>query len=131
MCVKQRVINQQFFCKPCQDSTMAQNTKTPVMVLQELTVKNNIAPPDYQIVYQVSGTHQNRFDYVVNVAGIQATGSGPSKQIGKHQAALNALRQLQETGLYNPSENPVAAFKVPLVQPTESSPFQQALNCIG
>lgn len=110
---------------------MAQNTKTPVMVLQELTVKNNISPPDYQIVFQVSGTHQNRFDYVVNVAGIQATGSGPSKQIGKHQAALNALRLLQETGLYNPSENPVAAFKVPLVQPTESSPFQQALNCIG
>ncbi|XP_066152290.1 interferon-inducible double-stranded RNA-dependent protein kinase activator A homolog [Euwallacea fornicatus] len=115
---------------------MAQNTKTPVMVLQELTVKKNLGAPDYQIVFQQSGTHVNRFDFVVRVAGVQAEGSGHSKQIGKHQAAHNALLKLEEIGMYNPSENPVAAFKVPLSGQTDSTSssssalFQPALNCI-
>lgn len=107
---------------------MAQNTKTPVMVLQELTVKKNFAPPDYQIIFQISGTHENRFDFAVSVAGIQAQGSGSSKQIGKHQAAHNALMKLQEMGIYNPSDNPVSEFKVPLRD--ENSPYKSALNCI-
>lgn len=108
---------------------MNQNTKTPVMVLQELTVKLGMAPPDYQIIFQISGTHQNRFDFAVSVAGIRANGSGSSKQIGKHQAAHNALMKLKEIGVYNPSENPVAAFKVPLED--EQSSYKSALNCIG
>jgi len=109
-------------------ATMAQNTKTPVMVLQELTIKKGMAPPDYQIVFQISGTHKNRFDFEVNVAGIQATGSGSSKQIAKHQAAHNALMELKEIGIYDPSDNPVSEFIVPLKD--ESSPYKSALNCI-
>lgn len=107
---------------------MAQNTKTPVMVLQELTTKNGYPPPDYQITFQIAGTHQNRFDFTVSVAGVQATGSGSSKQIAKHQAAHNALMKLKDMGAYNPSDNPVTEFQVPLTN--ESSPYKAALNCI-
>ncbi|KAF7278090.1 hypothetical protein GWI33_008854 [Rhynchophorus ferrugineus] len=106
---------------------MAPTTKTPVMVLQELTVQKGLPPPNFQIVYSISGTHDNRFDYQVCVAGITATGSGPSKQIGKHEAAHNALKLLEEIGLYNPAENPVAEFRPSL---KDGSPLKSALNSI-
>ncbi|KAL1514180.1 hypothetical protein ABEB36_003478 [Hypothenemus hampei] len=110
---------------------MTSNTKTPVMVLQEFTVSRSLPPPDYHIIFQQSGTHLNRFDFVVSVAGIQARGTGSSKQIGKHQAALNALRILQEMGLYNPSENPVAAFKSEMtINDNDNGTVPISLNCI-
>ncbi|XP_030761236.1 RISC-loading complex subunit tarbp2-like [Sitophilus oryzae] len=108
---------------------MAPITKTPVMVLQELTIQKGFAPPDFQIVFSNSGTHENRFDYMVAVAGITASGTGPSKQVGKHDAAHNALKILEEMGIYKPSENPVAEFKVPFKE-SGGSPFKTALNCI-
>ncbi|CAG9759471.1 unnamed protein product [Ceutorhynchus assimilis] len=107
---------------------MAQNAKTPVMVLQELAMHKGFGTPDYEIIFAAAGSHQNRFDYRVTVAGIQASGSGSSKQISKHQAAHNALMRLKELGIYVPAENPVASFKVPLRD--EGSPFEPALNCI-
>ncbi|XP_060518265.1 RISC-loading complex subunit TARBP2-like isoform X3 [Cylas formicarius] len=105
-----------------------QNTKTPVMVLQELATKKGFAPPDYKIVRSISGTHLNRFDFVVSVGGIEAEGSGSSKQIGKHEAAHNALMQLKEMGVYNPANNPVTTFKAAL-ENTDSS-FKSTINCI-
>lgn len=89
---------------------MSKQTKLPAMVLQELTVKRNFAPPEYNITRQVSGSHQNFFEYTVTVSGIQATGSGASKQISKHKAAYNALMQLKDLKIYDPEEIPVEEF---------------------
>lgn len=100
------------------------------MVLQELSIQKGFSLPDYNIISQISGTHINRFDYVVTVCGIRASGSGPSKQLGKHQAAHNALLQLQELGIYEPSENPFLPFKAEL-QSASDSAYQKGLNCIG
>ncbi|XP_050313274.1 interferon-inducible double-stranded RNA-dependent protein kinase activator A homolog [Anthonomus grandis grandis] len=88
---------------------MAQdNSKTPSMVLHELMTKLGLSPPDYNLVFQLSGSHKNRFDFQVNAGGIQATGSGTSKQIGKQQAAKNALEKLAEIGIYKPINLPVS-----------------------
>lgn len=44
---------------------MARNTKTPVMVLQELTVKKGMSPPEYTLLTELTkqGTHENEFHY--------------------------------------------------------------------
>ncbi|KAG5890378.1 hypothetical protein JTB14_029744 [Gonioctena quinquepunctata] len=107
------------------------NTKTPAMVLQELTVKRGLAPPTYEITHAQTGTHNNRFDYMVRVAGIVAEGTGTSKQIAKHDAAQSALTQLEEIGIYNPSEIPVQEFNIPTSFATPASPFKASPNCIG
>ncbi|XP_023028942.2 R2D2 protein [Leptinotarsa decemlineata] len=110
---------------------MAKNTKTPAMVLQELTVKLALAPPTYEITNCRSGTHDNRFDYVVRAAGIEAFGTGSSKQIAKHDAAQNALAKLKDLNIYNPSEIPVQEFKVATSYAPPGSPFKRSPNCIG
>ncbi|ENN77206.1 RISC-loading complex subunit tarbp2 [Dendroctonus ponderosae] len=115
---------------------MNQYSKTPVMVLQELCIKKGYCSPDYHIISQISGTHINRFDFVVIVCGIRGSGceirgsgSGPSKQLGRHQAAHDALMQLQELGIYDPAENPVEPFKGELPSASSRS-FRPGLNCI-
>ena len=109
---------------------MAKNTKTPAMVLQELSVKKNFSPPTYDITHCITGTHANRFDYIVSIGGIVAQGTGPSKQIGKHNAAHNALMKLKEMGIYDPSENPAQSYPITsLIGP--ESPFKTGPNCIG
>ncbi|KAJ8967228.1 hypothetical protein NQ314_003007 [Rhamnusium bicolor] len=95
---------------------MAKNTKTPVMILQELTVKKNYAPPAYEIIYSISGTHANRFDYRVTVDGVEAHGTGTSKQIGRHNAAHNALMKFKDLGIYDPAEDPTQDYQIPLQQ---------------
>lgn len=113
-------------------------SKTPAMVLQELCVKKQLAPPQYDIVDSVSGTHSNRFDYQVKVAGITGIGTGSSKQISKHEAALDALEQLKNLGLYDPKEMPVQEFKpashnnsTSTAVPSSSSPYKSSPNAIG
>nr|QRW27850.1 R2D2 [Phaedon cochleariae] len=90
---------------------MSKITKTPAMVLQELATQKGFGPPTYEIIFSKSGTHENRFDYKVRVAGVEAMGIGTSKQISKHEAAHNALRMLEEMGIYNPAEMPLQEFK--------------------
>lgn len=112
-----------------------QTAKNPAMVLQELTVKNNLAPPEYEVIHSIMGSHENRFDYIVRVAGIEALGTGTSKQISKHGAAHNALLKLEEMGVYDPKENPVVEFKATALQNAAGcipgSPSNSSLNCIG
>lgn len=117
---------------------MAQ-TKTPAMVLQELCVKKQFAPPNYEIIDSISGTHSNRFDYQVKAAGIIGIGTGSSKQISKHEAALDALEQLKNLGIYDPKEMPVQEFKPVTTHnnttsntvPSSSSPYKSSPNAIG
>ncbi|KAJ8964254.1 hypothetical protein NQ317_003557 [Molorchus minor] len=77
------------------------------------------------------GTHENRFDYKVCVLGIEAKGRGTSKQIGKQNAAHNALMLLKDKGIYNPDENPVQELKTPSHNTNlPESPFKDSPNCI-
>lgn len=82
---------------------MEANTKTPVMVLQEYTVKQKLASPEYTIEFERHGTHDNEFQYRLTVANIVVFGTGRSKQIAKHEAAQRALDLLAEKGLYKPT----------------------------
>lgn len=111
---------------------MAQVTKTPVMVLQELSVKRGVPPPVYELVPELTkqGTHKNEFYYEVSAFADVAYGSGSSKQIAKHDAARNMLNQLQACGLYRPSENPVQGF-VPGFATLDNKPIKTSVNCIG
>nr|AVK59451.1 R2D2-PAc [Spodoptera frugiperda] len=95
---------------------MSNHVKTPAMVLQELAIKKGFQSPHYEITHSVTGTHNNRFDYRVRVAGVEATGTGCSKQISKHDAAYNALKLLEEDGIYDPKEIPMREFKASIIQ---------------
>lgn len=114
-------------------------SKTPAMVLQELCVKKHLPPPTFEVIDQATGTHINRFDYKVTAAGVIGMGTGSSKQISKHEAALDALEQLKEMGIYDPTELPVQEFKPVANQsnakstnvPSSSSPFKSSPNAIG
>lgn len=113
--------------------------KTPAMVLQELCIKKHFAPPTYEIVNAINGTHTNRFDYQVTAWNIVGIGTGSSKQISKHEAALDALSQLENLGIYDPKEMPVEEFKPtvrnpntsPTSEPSMASPYKTTPNCIG
>lgn len=114
-------------------------SKTPAMVLQELCVKKHFASPNYEVIDAETGSHINRFDYQVTVANVTGMGTGSSKQISKHEAALDALKQLQELGIYDPKELPVQEFKPvlphnktsPTSVPSSDSPYKSSPNAIG
>lgn len=114
---------------------MSRLAKNPAMVLQELTVKKCLGPPNFEIIHSISGTHENRFDYRVRVAGVEAIGTGTSKQISKHDAAYKALKLLQEIGIYDPTELPMEEFKASAMQKqagyASGSPHKLTINCIG
>ncbi|XP_072391405.1 RISC-loading complex subunit tarbp2-like [Diabrotica undecimpunctata] len=95
---------------------MTNLVKTPAMVLQELAIKKGFPPPHYEIIHSVSGSHNNRFDYRVRVAGVEAIGTGSSKQISKHDAAYHALKMLEEDGIYDPKELPMKEFNASMIQ---------------
>ncbi|XP_022906923.1 interferon-inducible double-stranded RNA-dependent protein kinase activator A homolog [Onthophagus taurus] len=78
---------------------MAKNTKTPVMILQELTVKKGYNPPNYEMVYSQQGTHENTFHYSICVQQQQAIGIGKSKKEAKHDAAQKVLELLVNEGI--------------------------------
>ncbi|KAF2904510.1 hypothetical protein ILUMI_01666 [Ignelater luminosus] len=106
---------------------MANNVKTPVMVLQELTVKRSMQTPEYSIIHAKQGTHDNEFHYQVIAANVSAIGVGRSKQVAKHDAARKALDMLQSMGLYNPGETVVKAPR----SEVPNSPIRQTINSIG
>ncbi|XP_018328507.1 interferon-inducible double-stranded RNA-dependent protein kinase activator A homolog [Agrilus planipennis] len=100
----------------------ANNTKTPVMILQELTVKNKWPPPEYKLIFANGGTHENLFIYEVDIRGFIAKGSGTSKQRAKHLTAVNILKILKENELYEESADTVVIVpKETEIQPTSSS----------
>lgn len=112
---------------------MTMNTKTPAMVLQELTVKLGLAPPNYTLLRELTkqNTHQNEFYYQVTAAYKCTVGCGSSKQIAKHDAARGILKMLEEDGIYKPAENPMQDFIPGLNSTMKDGPVKTAVNCIS
>uniref|UniRef100_A0A6P7GCK1 RISC-loading complex subunit tarbp2-like n=1 Tax=Diabrotica virgifera virgifera TaxID=50390 RepID=A0A6P7GCK1_DIAVI len=110
---------------------MANNRKTPVMALQELAVKKGFPVPQYEIVDSILGTHNDRFDCRVKACGMEAEGTGTSKQISKHEAAYKLLKLLEEGGIYDPKELPVQEFQVEVAGLENGSSVEAPVNWIG
>ncbi|XP_072388743.1 RISC-loading complex subunit tarbp2-like isoform X2 [Diabrotica undecimpunctata] len=114
---------------------MANIAENPAVVLQKLTAKKGFTSPLYEIVNSISGTHNNRYDYRVKACGREAMGTGSTKQISKHKAAYNALKLLEEEGIYDPKELPVEEFKVTVSRKQNNlecgSSISENVNCIG
>lgn len=111
---------------------MTQSAKTPVMVLQELTVKRCWPPPEYELIRDltIQGTHINEFHYRVEVANRTAYGDGSSKQIAKHAAAKGLLEVLAKDGLYHPNENPIQSIPGLNEKVASNYPVNTPVNCI-
>lgn len=69
---------------------MAQTTKTPVSILQEMMVRKSMTP-EYELIHDGGGTHDNTFTYRVTCDGQFAIGTGRCKKDAKHTAAKNML----------------------------------------
>lgn len=110
---------------------MTTKTKTPVMCLQEFTVKHKLSPPEYNFRNAKEGSHENEFLCSVAVENILAMGVGRSKQVAKHEAAYNAIRKLSDKGIYNTAEIPVDDFNPILHRNEPEDPFQTTINSIG
>lgn len=63
--------------------------KTPVSVLQELCVQENVSVPMYENI--AHETDPKMFSYLVSAFGCIARGSGRSKREAKHEASANLL----------------------------------------
>lgn len=103
------------------------NTKTPVMVLQELSVKRGWITPEYNLTHSKHGTHENEFHYEVKVESVVGYGMGRSKQIAKHEAARSALKSLKELDMYSPDETIIKAPR----SESAGSPIKLVVNAIG
>lgn len=104
---------------------MAKNTKTPVMLLQELAVKKNTVP-EYELIFSQQGTHENIFHYQVSLLGERAIGVGRSKKEAKHSAASKALEQLADKNIVHPDMEEDHLIKLDTQQDIMKAP----LNCI-
>lgn len=106
---------------------MAKNTKTPAMVLTELSIKRGHAAPKFDLIYSNLQGHDNEFTYQVEVEGVMGTGTGKSKKEAKHLAAYNALEGLKAVGICYPdtsSTDPDKMTELP-------SPKRNAVNCMS
>lgn len=110
--------------------------KTPVSMLQEMMQKKG-SPPNYELIHDGGGTHQNIFTYKVTCFGLSAEGTGRNKKDAKHEAASamletmakhNALPQLPASPCDTPVRTPL-----PMELPTcPKSPVDQPFrNTIG
>lgn len=102
---------------------MQNNTKTPVMILQELTVHRVLPSPEYNIIQVNVGPHEFEFHATVciefpNGEKIVANGKGQNKKAAKHNSAHNALNLLECKGVL--PENSEA-----------HSPTKETVNCIA
>lgn len=110
--------------------------KTPVSMLQEMMQKKE-SPPNYELIHDGGGTHQNIFSYKVTCIGLSATGTGRNKKDAKHEAATKMLEAIAEHNALpqlpaSPCETPVRT-PLPREIPTRpKSPVNQPFrNTIG
>lgn len=94
---------------------MAKNTKTPVMVLTELTIKKGYPPPEFNLIYSKDNTHDNEYTFQVIIKNVRAIGSGKSKKEAKQNTAFRALELLQEEGIFHQDFCPDISPKTPSV----------------
>ncbi|XP_043482710.1 RISC-loading complex subunit tarbp2-like isoform X2 [Leptopilina heterotoma] len=110
--------------------------KTPVSILQEMMTKKKCVP-NYELIHDGGGTHDNTFTYQVSCDGFVAIGTGRCKKDAKHEAAKEMLEtiaahraypQLQESPAPSPARRPL--LTEPPISPKRSTnmPF---LNAIG
>lgn len=106
---------------------MAKNTKTPVMVLQELAVKRN-AVPEYELIFSQQGSHENIFHYQVTILGKQALGVGRSKKEARHEAASKVLKLLAKRGICHPdmTDEPCTSAEIK----ADHTQMKAPINCI-
>lgn len=89
------------------------NSKLPVTILQELSVAQRWAPPEYTLLDEKKGTSNTyEFRYQVNVNGQQAVGVGKSKKEAKHNAASALLNKLPKRANDDPLQCDVAPKRV-------------------
>lgn len=70
-------------------------TKTPVTVLQELSMKKRGEAPNYDYIGEdCIGENSKIFTYKVKAFGLEATGQGRNKKDAKHNSAAELLKQL-------------------------------------
>ncbi|XP_063990525.1 interferon-inducible double-stranded RNA-dependent protein kinase activator A homolog B-like isoform X2 [Diachasmimorpha longicaudata] len=110
--------------------------KTPTSVLQEMMVKKGVVP-NYELIHDGGGSHENTFTYKVMCDGLFAEGTGRCKKDAKHTAAANMLDTIvKHQGLLSLPASP-AKFPVrsPPLRPKPESYIQDPngpfVNAIG
>ncbi|XP_034943924.1 interferon-inducible double-stranded RNA-dependent protein kinase activator A-like [Chelonus insularis] len=117
--------------------------KTPVSILQELMVKKKCVP-NYELIHDGGGTHENTFTYQVTCSGLtssgailSATGTGRCKKDAKHLAAKNMLAEIAKKNAFlplpaSPAESPVRTpIPKPQPEPLIHPPNEPFINAIG
>lgn len=112
--------------------------KTPVSILQEMMVQNQITP-NYELIHDGGGTHINTFTYKVICDGLSATGTGRCKKDAKHEAAKAMLETIAAARGYpqlpaSPAQSPVRT-PLPTVVPASprippNVPFHNAIGAL-
>ncbi|XP_051156086.1 interferon-inducible double-stranded RNA-dependent protein kinase activator A homolog [Leptopilina boulardi] len=110
--------------------------KTPVSILQEMMMKEKCVP-NYELIFDGGGTHDNTFTYQVTCDGFMAIGTGRCKKDAKHEAAKEMLEkiaahraypQLQESPAPSPARRPLLTETTVSPKRPSNLPF---LNAIG
>ncbi|XP_015112148.1 RISC-loading complex subunit TARBP2 isoform X2 [Diachasma alloeum] len=115
---------------------IARMQKTPASILQEMMVKKGIVP-NYELIHDGGGSHENTFTYRVMCDGLFATGTGRCKKDAKHAAAANMLDAIvKHQGLLplpaSPAKSPVRAPPpLPKPEPYVQDPNGRFVNAIG
>ncbi|XP_046734161.1 RISC-loading complex subunit TARBP2-like isoform X2 [Diprion similis] len=111
-------------------------SKTPVSILQEMMVKK-CTIPNYELIYNGGGSHENTFTYQVTCDGLSATGMGRCKKDAKHEAAKAMLETIAKVNGYpqlpaSPAQSPKhssSTTEAPTIPQT--SPNVAFINAIG
>ncbi|XP_012281909.1 RISC-loading complex subunit tarbp2 [Orussus abietinus] len=109
--------------------------KTPVSILQEMMVRKGTAP-NYELIYDGGGSHNNKFIFQVSCDGLTATGGGRCKKDAKHEAAKAMLElivkqtgiEVQDSPMPSPVHNSTPA--VLPVSPKTNVPFVNAIGAL-
>lgn len=115
---------------------IAKMLKTPVSILQEMMVKKG-GSPNYELIHDGGGSHENTFTYKVSCEGLKAIGTGRCKKDAKHAAAGNMLETIaKHNGLLplpaSPAKSPVRAPPPqPKPEPYVQDPNGPFVNAIG
>ncbi|KAL7304211.1 hypothetical protein TKK_0003405 [Trichogramma kaykai] len=76
-------------------SLSIKQAKTPVSLLQEMMIKQGCVP-NWQLIHDGGGGHENTFTFGVTCDGLKAQGTGRSKKDAKHNAAKALLQKIAE-----------------------------------